>query len=103
HTKIAIGSLLNTGTVLGTFCNLLPTGTLLPRVVPSFCNVWRGHLREATNLETLLTTAATMMKRRNSQMTPEHLALYRSLFRETYGQRDGLLHTRTPWQARAGA
>src|SRR5207237_6238312 len=30
HTKTALGSLLNTGSAVGAFVNLLPSGTLLP-------------------------------------------------------------------------
>src|SRR6266851_3116922 len=34
HTKTGLGVLLNTGTSAGVFCNLLPSGGLLPKYVP---------------------------------------------------------------------
>src|SRR5207244_12802615 len=39
HTKTGLGTLLNTGSSAGAFCNLLPCGGLLPKYVPSFCSV----------------------------------------------------------------
>src|SRR5262249_5501625 len=64
HTKAGLGTLLNTGTSAGAFCNLLPTGGLLPRYAPSFTAVWNGALVDNADLESLLSTAAAGMRRR---------------------------------------
>ncbi len=46
HTKTGLGSLINTGTNVGVFANLLPAGILLPKFVPSFCWVEHGKLAD---------------------------------------------------------
>jgi UDP-N-acetylglucosamine diphosphorylase/glucosamine-1-phosphate N-acetyltransferase len=87
HTKAALGTLLNTGTSAGAFCNLLPTGGLLPRYAPSFTAVWNGTLVDNADLEALLSTAATVMQRRGRALTPAHAALYRGLCERTAAER----------------
>lgn len=87
HTKAALGCLINTGTSAGAFSQLLPTGSLLPKVVPSFTSVWNGSLAENTDIEALLATAEKVMRRRNYSLTNAHRALYRGLFEQTAAQR----------------
>jgi hypothetical protein len=87
HTKSGLGTLLNTGTNVGVFCNLLPAGTLLPKYVPSFCSWWNGTLTDNADLDRLLQTAATVMRRRGVAFTEAHAALYRHLFEETEPER----------------
>jgi UDP-N-acetylglucosamine diphosphorylase/glucosamine-1-phosphate N-acetyltransferase len=82
HTKTAIGTLLNTGTTVGAFCNLLPGG-LLPRRIPSFVRCLEGRLTYNDDLENHLNTAAKMMARRARELTPAHEAAYRAAFDET--------------------
>jgi UDP-N-acetylglucosamine diphosphorylase/glucosamine-1-phosphate N-acetyltransferase len=82
HTKTAIGTLLNTGTSAGIFCQLLPGG-LSPRWLPSFGSWWNGAFAERSDVATLLSTAATVMRRRNKDFTEAHAALYRHLFDQT--------------------
>ena len=57
HTKTGLGMLLNTGTSAGAFCNLLPSGGLLPKYVPSFGGLRNGVLVENADLSALLLTA----------------------------------------------
>jgi len=83
HTKTGLGTLFNTGTNVGIFCNLLPTGPLAPKYVPSFTNWWTGKLRENGNFAQLLETARTVMQRRGCAVTDAHAALYRHVFEET--------------------
>lgn len=91
HTKTALGSLLNTGTVAGAFCNLLPTGGLLPQVVPSFCTVWYGQVREAPDMEPLFKTAARVMERRGRRFTEAQAAFFRGLYERTASQRQAVV------------
>jgi UDP-N-acetylglucosamine diphosphorylase / glucose-1-phosphate thymidylyltransferase / UDP-N-acetylgalactosamine diphosphorylase / glucosamine-1-phosphate N-acetyltransferase / galactosamine-1-phosphate N-acetyltransferase len=83
HTKAGLGTLLNTGTSAGVFCNLLPTGGLLPKYVPSFASCWNGSLTDRANLDESLRTAATVMARRGQSLTEAHVSLYRNLFEQT--------------------
>lgn len=83
HTKTGLGTLLNTGTNAGVFCNLLPTGGLLPRYVPSFTSTWNDQLRDNSDLETLLRTAGQVMQRRGRALGEFEEALYRRLAEQT--------------------
>jgi UDP-N-acetylglucosamine diphosphorylase/glucosamine-1-phosphate N-acetyltransferase len=87
HTKTGLGTLLNTGTNAGTFCNLLPSGHLLPKYFPSFTSYWNGTAKENADLPALLTTAREVMRRRGSVFTEIHAALFRHLFDLTAGER----------------
>ena len=86
HTKTGLGTLLNTGTNAGIFCNLLPGG-LLPRYVPSFASWWKEVLTDRADLASLLRTAAEVMRRRQVDFTETHAALYRALFEQTAAER----------------
>jgi UDP-N-acetylglucosamine diphosphorylase/glucosamine-1-phosphate N-acetyltransferase len=86
HTKTAIGTLLNTGTSAGVFCQLLPGG-LLPRYLPSFASWWNGSLADRADVSALLSTAATVMGRRGREFTEAHAVLYRSVFEQSAAER----------------
>jgi UDP-N-acetylglucosamine diphosphorylase/glucosamine-1-phosphate N-acetyltransferase len=87
HTKTALGTLLNTGSNIGCFCNLVPAGPLMPKYLPPFTSWWNGGLREESDLSQLERTAAQVMRRRGSAFTEAHANLVRHLFAETAGQR----------------
>lgn len=83
HTKTGLGTLLNTGSSVGVFCNLLPAGRLAPKHVPSFTTWWNGSLRESADWARLLTTAGEVMRRRGRQLTDALRDLYLHVFDET--------------------
>ncbi len=83
HAKTGLGCLLNTGTSVGPFSQLLPTGGLLPRHVPAFTGVFDGHLVEQDDLGALMATAGKAMGRRGKTLTPAQEAMYRDLFAGT--------------------
>jgi UDP-N-acetylglucosamine diphosphorylase/glucosamine-1-phosphate N-acetyltransferase len=87
HTKTALGTLFNTGSAIGAFVNLVPSGPLMPPVVPSFCQVSRGQLQELWDLRKLFATAATAMRRRGRQLTDQHKDLYYALYEQTAAAR----------------
>src|SRR5207244_3873290 len=103
HTKTGLGTLLNTGTNVGAFCNLLPSGRLLPKYVPSFCNWWNGSLQNNGNLEQLLQTATKVMGRRGFVFSDVHAALYRALFDQTASERHRALYESEHRQLRRSA
>jgi UDP-N-acetylglucosamine diphosphorylase/glucosamine-1-phosphate N-acetyltransferase len=92
HCKTAIGTLLNTGTSVGAFCNLVPAGPLMAKYLPPFTTWWNGRLREAGDLTAVLETAAKVMGRRGCALTEAHAALYRGLFEATAAERRRALH-----------
>jgi UDP-N-acetylglucosamine diphosphorylase/glucosamine-1-phosphate N-acetyltransferase len=87
HTKSGLGTLLNTGTSAGVFCNLLPSGGLLPRSVPSFAGVNSGALVENSDIDALLRTADKVMRRRGQTLTEAQRTLYRALVEQTASAR----------------
>jgi UDP-N-acetylglucosamine diphosphorylase/glucosamine-1-phosphate N-acetyltransferase len=91
HTKTGLGTLLNTGTVVGAFCNLLPGGGLLPKVIPSFCAYWQGRLRERQDLRDLPGLTATVMRRRGREPSDADRAFLRWLYLATAQQRRQVL------------
>ncbi len=86
HTKAGLGTLLNTGTSAGVFCNLLPGG-LLPKHIPSYASWWKEVLTDRADLSALLRTAAEVMRRRGVVFTETHATLYRTLFEQTSAER----------------
>ena len=50
--------------MIGVFCNLVPSGSLLPQVVPSFCQVNNNQMQERMDFQQIFDTAATVMSRR---------------------------------------
>jgi UDP-N-acetylglucosamine diphosphorylase/glucosamine-1-phosphate N-acetyltransferase len=91
HTKSGIGTLLNTGTNAGVFTNLLPSGSLLPKYVPSFASWWNGAIVDNIDVDERMQTAATVMRRRGQTFTEIHAAMYRHLFEQTAGERRRLV------------
>jgi UDP-N-acetylglucosamine diphosphorylase / glucose-1-phosphate thymidylyltransferase / UDP-N-acetylgalactosamine diphosphorylase / glucosamine-1-phosphate N-acetyltransferase / galactosamine-1-phosphate N-acetyltransferase len=90
HSKAAIGSLLNTGTIVGVMSMLLPDGGLLPKFVPSFS--WHRHGRIESSgdvLERGIEAARIAMNRRNSALTTAGERLLRDAYGVTQAERDG--------------
>jgi UDP-N-acetylglucosamine diphosphorylase/glucosamine-1-phosphate N-acetyltransferase len=87
HSKTGLCALLNTGTVIGAFCNLLPWGSYLPRVIPSFCSCSHGQVQARSDWREMLTTAAKVMQRRGQELTPAHTDLMNALYDQTAAQR----------------
>lgn len=87
HVKTGLGTLLNTGTNAGVFCNLLPSGGLLPKYVPSFAGWWNGRLEDRVDFAVLMQTATEVMRRRGCTLTPAHETLYRTLFDDSADER----------------
>ncbi len=87
HTKTGLGSLLNTGTSTGIFSHLLPTGSLLPKFVPSFAQVAHGRLVEMSDVAALLRTASVVMQRRGQRLSVAQQRLFTHLWQLTAGIR----------------
>ncbi len=97
HAKIGIGSLLNTGTMIGPFASLLPAGRLLPKSVPAFCHVAHGSVIDNHDVEAQFSTVREVMRRRGVDLTVEQLKVYRRVYEQTEDQRQQIRHgDRTP-------
>jgi UDP-N-acetylglucosamine diphosphorylase/glucosamine-1-phosphate N-acetyltransferase len=83
HTRTSIATLLNTGTVIGSFGLLIASGSLLPRLIPAFGRYGHGRIQERTDLGQVFASAATAMARRGREWTEAHADFYLSLFDAT--------------------
>lgn len=78
HSKSGINVMFDTGTVVGSSCNIYGAG-LPPKFVPSF--TWGGEGKYTEyHLEKSLETARRMMSRRNVLMTPAYEKVFREVF-----------------------
>ena len=91
HTKTALGTLFNTGTIVGVMCNILPTGQLLPKYIPSFAAIFKGALSRGLGLPKLIETAREAMKRRGVELTAVDEALLHRLNDDTADERQELI------------
>lgn len=87
HSKCGINTMFNTGTVIGTFCNLYG-GDFPPRYVPPFS--WGGPASGFTEyrLDKALEVAERVMGRRETPFSEADRALLTTLFRQTKAERD---------------
>ncbi len=85
HTKVAINTMFNTGTVAGFSCNVFGAG-FPDKYLPSFS--WAGENGLATyDLERSVETAGIMMQRRNVQLDDSEKKLFRKIFELTQKER----------------
>ncbi|MEQ9409589.1 MAG: putative sugar nucleotidyl transferase [Fuerstiella sp.] len=91
HTKTAIDSMFNTGSSIGVMTMVLPGGRLLPREIPSFCNVSFGELATDWSLHKCLETARATMQRRGVPLTKAVEELYLTLYTLTEHERTHVL------------
>ena len=78
HAKTGLGALLDCGTTLGCFAQVLPTGTLAPRSVPSFHRAGPDGLKPLS-ADRLLETADVVMRRGGRVLTRPLEAVYRAI------------------------
>ncbi|MBM3983065.1 MAG: hypothetical protein FJ304_22890 [Planctomycetes bacterium] len=78
HAKTGLGVLLDCGTVLGPFAQVLPTGAFAPRAVAAFHRAGPDGQSEL-DAERALAAADVAMRRRGAALTPALAALYRTV------------------------
>ncbi|MGQ9819356.1 MAG: putative sugar nucleotidyl transferase [Candidatus Kapaibacteriales bacterium] len=86
HTKTAIGTTFNTGTIAGVCCNIYHSG-LLPKFIASF--TWGGERTNSQigSFEKAIETAKKMMLRRNQELLTEEIELLRLEYESTKEKR----------------
>ncbi len=85
HSKTAINTMFNTGTIVGFSCNLFGAG-FPPKYIPSFS--WGGSDAVTTyDLERSIETAKRVLLRRNKQMYEVEEKLFRKIFDLTKKER----------------
>lgn len=69
HTKTSIGTMLNTGSVIGIMCNLVGGSGVLPKYIPSFAWYLNGRISKGLGRSYALDTARAAMSRRGVELT----------------------------------
>ncbi|MEI7684948.1 MAG: putative sugar nucleotidyl transferase [Planctomycetota bacterium] len=91
HSKFGLGVLVNSGTNVGPFCNILPSSRFVTKHMPAFTNWSNGLLRPGSPIAHLFATATMVMPRRGQALTPAHIALYEYLWEATDAHRSRVL------------
>jgi len=86
HTKTSIGTLFNTGTIVGAMCNVT-AGGILPKFFPSFTWYINNKFMKGYGLEMMIKTARAAMERRKRTMTKEEEEVIRAAHELTAGPR----------------
>lgn len=88
HTKTAINTSFNSGTIAGLCCNIYHSG-LLPKYIPSF--TWGGERNNSTigSFERSIQTAKAMMARRNRSLLEEEIQILRLEYESSKNKRLG--------------
>jgi UDP-N-acetylglucosamine diphosphorylase/glucosamine-1-phosphate N-acetyltransferase len=86
HSKSAIGTTFNTGTVVGVCCNIFGIG-FPPKYIPSFS--WCGEQKPFTeyDIEKAIDVARLVMARRNVELIDVEADLFREIFHSTNEER----------------
>ena len=89
HSKTGIGTLINTGSIIGVSVNLFGGG-LPPKYIPSF--LWGGSSGfDVYILKKAIDTARRVMARRNVKMSNAYLKLYQKIYEITESERQTYL------------
>jgi UDP-N-acetylglucosamine diphosphorylase/glucosamine-1-phosphate N-acetyltransferase len=87
HVKTSIGTLFNSGSIVGTMAVLVATGSPLPKYIPPFAWFVNGAVTKGYGLDSLIKTARTAMSRRKVEMTDEDERLLRHIHELTADER----------------
>ncbi len=78
HSKTAINTMLNTGTMCGVSCNIFASG-FPPKMIPNFS--WIGDSgRRLYRFDKALDTMEKMMARRNVELTDAYISMMEAIF-----------------------
>lgn len=88
HTKTSIGTLFNTGSVVGAMCLIMANGKPSPKFIPTFAWFLEGVISKGFGKGQLYETAKIAMSRRKCQWTPAEEAMWDEIFALTAGPRD---------------
>lgn len=86
HSKTGIGTLIDTGAVIGAFCNIFGGRGVVPKFVPSFS--WGdGETLTEHRLEKAMETASVVMRRRGKKLTERCRKIIEEVYRLTCEER----------------
>jgi UDP-N-acetylglucosamine diphosphorylase/glucosamine-1-phosphate N-acetyltransferase len=85
HARTGLGVLLNCGTMIGPFAQVLPTGGFAPAAIPGFTRFGPDGLKALTDVNRVMATAEVVLKRRGRELTPALEAVYRAAAGRRHG------------------
>lgn len=91
HTKTSIGTILNTGSFIGTMCLLMASGSPLPKFIPSFSWFLNGRFSRGAGFKSLVKTAHAVTARRKRSLSKAEVSLLEAVYEMTRGERDPLV------------
>ncbi len=91
HTKLGIGCLLNTGTIVGVGSNIVTAGKVLPKFIPSFAWYLNGKFYKGYGLKQIIETAKVVMSRRKVAMSSEEVKMLEETFKISKKDREKLI------------
>jgi len=87
HAKTSIGTLLNTGSYVGSMALIAATGRLLPKYLPCFAWFLEGVVTKGFGKNKLYETAKVAMGRRKREWTAAEQAMWDEIFKLTAPER----------------
>ncbi|HOR45058.1 MAG TPA: putative sugar nucleotidyl transferase [Spirochaetota bacterium] len=81
--KTSIGTLINTGSVIGSCSMTVFSGRMTPDFIPPFSLFIKNKLRSAKSFDSVISTIKTQMSRRGCNLSPEHKSILRNLYEKT--------------------
>lgn len=88
HVKTSIGTLLNTGSVIGPMAILVTHGAPMPKAIPAFAWHMGGAVTKGFGLNPLIDTARHAMSRRKKELSAAQEARLRQVYECTAADRD---------------
>ena len=87
HTKTSIGTIINTGAMIGVMSNVVGSGKLIPKFVPSFCWYLNDKVTKGRGMKKMIETSGKAMLRRGVEMTAEDEEMFRVVYELTKEER----------------
>ncbi|OQX82568.1 hypothetical protein B6D60_12000 [candidate division KSB1 bacterium 4484_87] len=87
HTKTSIGTIINTGAMIGVMSNVVGSGKLIPKFVPSFCWYLNDKVTKGRGMKKMIETSGKAMSRRGVEMTAEDEEMFRVVYELTKEER----------------
>lgn len=91
HTKTSIGTLLNTGSNFGIMSNIMSTGGVLPKFIPSFCWFVNNRVLKGYGFKMFVKTAEIVMSRRDRKLTEDEKKLLEYTYQLVKPERNELV------------
>ncbi|MBP7901392.1 MAG: hypothetical protein KA015_01105 [Spirochaetes bacterium] len=82
--KTSIGTLINTGSVIGSCSTTVFSGRMTPDFIPPFSMFIKNKLRTVKSFDSVISTIKTQMSRRGCNLSAEHESILKSIYDRTF-------------------